>query len=124
MRVLGMIAAAEGAAGAVALLAPALVVRALFGAEISSAGAVMTRITGSALIGLAVSCWPQSSLASRAAWRGMLLYSVLAAVCLALAAGKEGLTGPLLWPGVATHVLFVVLLARPTFGVRKIGPAH
>ena len=119
-----MIAAAEGAAGVVAGIAPALVVRALFGVEATGVGLVMTRVTGCALIGLAIACWPEGGIAAKAALRGMLLYSGLAAVCLAVAAKKEGLTGPLLWPGVATHVLFVVLLARSTFGAGRDGPAR
>lgn len=123
MGVLRLIAVAEGAAGVVAAIVPALVARALFGVEISGAGLVMTRITGCALIGLAVACWPTGGVASKAALRGMLLYSALAAICLAVS-GRVGLTGPLLWPGVATHVAFVLVLARPVVSARGTAPVQ
>ncbi len=50
----------EAATGVIVLAYPPIVARVLFAAEISGAGVMMSRIAGSALIGLGVACWPGS----------------------------------------------------------------
>jgi hypothetical protein len=52
--VLALSAAAEAGTGLLLLAWPSLVVHLLFGAEISGAGVIMSRIAGIALIGLGV----------------------------------------------------------------------
>jgi len=59
--ILALSAAAEAGTGLLLLAWPPIVVRLLFGAEISGAGFIMSRIAGIALIGLGVSCWPGNS---------------------------------------------------------------
>ena len=59
--VLALAAAAEAATGLVLFAYPPIVVRLLFGAEISGAGELVSRVLGIALIGLGVACWPSRS---------------------------------------------------------------
>ena len=60
-KVLALAATAEAGTGVLLLAWPPIVVRLLFGAEISGVGVIMSRIAGIALIGLGVSCWPGNS---------------------------------------------------------------
>ena len=64
---------AETVTGLVLLVYPPIVVRLLFGAEITGAGIAVSRIAGISLITLGLACWP-GNLASRALF-GMLIYS-------------------------------------------------
>ncbi len=52
---------AEAGTGVLLLAWPPIVVRLLFGAEISGAGVIMSRFAGIALIGFGVACWPGNS---------------------------------------------------------------
>jgi len=72
-------AVGEGATGVVLMLAPAMVVRLLLGAELAGVGVALGRLTGFALLALAVACWPDTRPASRhaAALRALLTYSLL-----------------------------------------------
>ena len=79
-KVLALAAAGEAGMGLLLLAWPPLVVRLLFGAEISGAGVIMSRIAGIALIGLGVSCWPGDS--ALQPLNGMLTYSTLALLYL------------------------------------------
>ena|SRR5271167_3802077 len=88
--VLALSAAAEAGTGLLLLAWPSIVVRLLFGAEISGAGFIMSRIAAIALIGLGVSCWPSDS--AFQALNGMLTYSTLAMLYLA-AIGIGGYAG-------------------------------
>ena len=51
-------AVAEAATGMALLIVPSLVGRLLFGGELSGVAVPVARVTGIALIGLAVACWP------------------------------------------------------------------
>jgi hypothetical protein len=51
-------AVAEAATGMALLIVPSLVGRLLFGGELTGVGVPVARVTGIALIGLAVACWP------------------------------------------------------------------
>lgn len=74
-KLLALTAVGEAFLGMVLLVSPPVVVRLLFGAEISGAGMVMGRITGISLIALGVACWPGNGTA-RTVW-GMVTYSAL-----------------------------------------------
>lgn len=89
-------------------------VRLLFGAEITNAGIVMSRIAGISLIALGVGCWPVLSSKSGAdtGLRGMLTYSLLATLYLALLGTAGKWVGILLWPMIAVHAVLTILLAR------------
>ena len=111
-RLLSLAAIVEAVTGLVSLISPLLLTRLLFGAEVSGAGVAGGRIGGIALLGLAVACWPgeASACARSAAFRGMLTYSLLAALFLAYLGIRGSSPGLLLWPGAAFHGVFSVLL--------------
>jgi|SRR5271166_2006978 len=104
-KLLNAAALAEGAMGVALLVVPVLVVRLLLGAEPTGIGITVARVTGIALIGLAVACWPGTPMT------GMLTYSALTTLYFAYL-GISGVVGILLWPAVAAHAGLSVLLAR------------
>ena len=103
---LAIAAAGEAATGLILLVYPPVVVRLLFGAEIAGAGMVMSRIAGISLIALGLACWPGPPRI------GMLTYSAAVTLYLAYVGFAGGLTGILLWPAVAVHVILTALLTR------------
>ena len=111
--VLALSAAAEAGTGLLLLACPSIVVRLLFGAELSGAGSIMSRIAGIALIGLGVSCWPGSAVFQPL--NGMLTYSTMALLYLIFVGLRRESVGFLLWPAVAAHALLVALLFRACF---------
>jgi len=111
--VLGLSAAAEAGMGLLLLAWPPIVVRLLFGSEISGAGIIMSRIAGIALIGLGVCCWPGNS--AHRSLQGMLTYSALAMLYLSYIGIRGEAVGVLLWPAVAAHVVLVALLVVARF---------
>jgi uncharacterized membrane protein YdjX (TVP38/TMEM64 family) len=113
-RLLAVAAAGEAATGLALMMSPSIVIRLLMGAELSDAGSALGRITGFALLSLGVACWPSSPPANRPslALPAMLIYTFLATIYL-LGLGPGGaLVGSLLWPAVAIHAVFTLLLAR------------
>jgi|SRR5271157_534924 len=108
--VLALAAAAEAGTGVILLIYPPIVVRLLFGEEISGIGVVMSRVAGIALIGLGVSCWPGNS--TFQPLNGMLVYSTLAMLYLMYIGVRGEFAGVLLWPAVVVHAILVVLLFR------------
>ena len=119
-KVLALAAVSEGATGVVLLLYPPIVVSLLFAAEITGAGILMSRLAGIALIGLGVACWPVNSACQPL--YGMLTYSTLAMLYLAVISVRGEGVGPLLWPAVVVHAILIVLLAGAWLKQRK-GPA-
>lgn len=112
--VLRFAAVAEAATGLALIVLPSLVVRLLFGVELTSVSLSIARITGMALLGLGIACWP-----SWTALCGMLTYSALVTLYLAyLGIGGESV-GLLLWPAVVLHALLTLLLARLRFRPQK-----
>jgi hypothetical protein len=115
-------AASEAATGLFSLVYPSIVVRVLFGVEISGAGIVMSRIAGISLIALGLACWAKDDISNsgNGALRGMLTYSLLAALYLVyLGIGREWI-GKLRWPAVAVHAVVTILFARPWCNERKV----
>jgi len=106
-RLLAVAAVAEGVTGLILLIYPPIVVKLLFGAEITGAGVVMSRIAGIGLIGLGVACWPCEK--ASCALCGMLTYSSLAMLYLVYLGLASGLTGILLWPAVVLHAVLTLL---------------
>jgi hypothetical protein len=80
----------------------------LFGTEVSGVVEVVSRVTGLALIGLGVACWPGDT--TRQPLQGMLTYGVLATLYLATVGIRGETVGLLLWPAVALHSILVILL--------------
>ncbi|MGO9533968.1 MAG: hypothetical protein ACLP2X_19045 [Syntrophobacteraceae bacterium] len=105
-KVLALAATGEAALGLVLLVYPPIVVRLLFGADISGAGIVMSRVAGIALIALGLACWPGPPLV------GMFTYSAVVTLYLAYVGFSGGLTGILLWPAVVLHMILTALLTR------------
>jgi len=97
-------AVAEAATGFALLLVPSLVGRLLLGEEITGIAVAVARVTGLALIGLGLACWPGPPRL------GMLVYGAAVAVYLAYVGVVRGLAGILLWPAVILHVVLVALL--------------
>jgi hypothetical protein len=119
--VLKLAGAGEAVTGLVLLVYPPIVVRLLFGAEISGAGMVVSRMAGISLIALGLAClprsergWPgrDSGSSPGRALCGMLTYSSLATLYLAYLGVGGDWVGSLLWPAVAIHILLTFLLAR------------
>ena len=109
-------AVGEGIAGLALLVDPAIVIRLLFGAEITGAGTIMSRIAGIALIALGLACWPSSAARADApALRALLTYDVLVALYLAYQYVVGTFVGVLLLPALAAHVVLALLLARAWF---------
>jgi hypothetical protein len=81
----------------------------LLGPEITSMSVLISRLTGIALIALAVACWPDRNLSR--AFFGMLTYNALATLFLVYA-GLIGASGILLWPAVALHAGLSILLVQ------------
>jgi hypothetical protein len=115
-KVLALAAAAEAGTGLLLLAWPSLVIRLLFGADISGIGVVMSRIAGIALIGLGVACWPGNSAVQQL--YGMLAYSTLAMLYLIIV-GHGGQAGILLWPAVIVHAGLAILLVWAHSAQRK-----
>src|SRR5206468_6428636 len=82
-KLLILAAAVEGLTGLILLAYPPIAIRLLFGPEITGASVLISRLTGIALIALAVACWPDRNLFR--AFFGMLTYNVLATLFLVYA---------------------------------------
>jgi len=109
-KVLIFAALGEGVTGLALLIVPSLVGRLLLGEELTGVAIPVARVAGIALMALGVACWPGPPLV------GMLTYSVLVTLYLAYLGFAGGLTGILLWPAVALHVVLSILLGR-TWGL-------
>ena len=112
-KILAFAAVAEVGTGLVLMIAPAIVVTLLLGAEVSGTGTVLGRCFGIALLALGLACWPSRQRPERGspAFRAMLTYNVLIALYLAYLGTVRHLAGVLLWPGVALHAVVALLLA-------------
>jgi hypothetical protein len=114
---LGLAAAAEAGTGLLLLAWPPIVVRLLFGAEISDVGIVVSRFGGVCLVGLGVACWPGNS--ALQPLNGMLTYSTLAMLYLIYIGVRGEVVGLLLWPAVVLHAILVVALFGARFKEEK-----
>jgi len=99
-------AIAEVVTGMALLIVPSLVGQLLLGEEFIGIAIPVARVAGIALIALGIACWPGPPLV------GMLTYSVAVTLYLAYLGFAGGLTGVLLWPVVAVHLVLSTLLAR------------
>jgi len=106
MRVVLVLAAlAEGATGVALLIVPSLVGSLLLGDELTGIAATIARVTGIALIALAVACWPGPPLIA------MLMYSGAVTLYLGYVGFATSWTGLLLWPAVVLHLIMTALLS-------------
>ena len=96
------------------IIRPSLFVWLIFGSELSAAGDALGRLAGFALLALALACWPGPGIAAQsiAAFRALLLFSVLTTVYLLYLGIGSGPVGPLLWPASALHAGVAIFLGR------------
>jgi|SRR5215467_1666537 len=109
-KVLGFAAVAEAATGLALVVIPSLVVRLLFGVELTDVSLSIARVTGMALLGLGIACWPGCTPLC-----GMLIYSALATLYLGYIAIRGERVGILLWPAVVLHAVLTLLFVRAWF---------
>ena len=105
------------ATGLILLLSPVLFGRLILGDELSEPGQAIGRLGGIALLGLALTSWPAPS--ARSVTRAMLTYNLLATIYLFYLGVVGKSVGVLLWPAVALHLLFSVLLAAEGVAARR-----
>jgi hypothetical protein len=105
----------EAATGLALLAIPELVGRVLLNTALSDSGMVVARLAGIALLSLGLGCWPRHRQASRSAVRGLFTYNLLAAAYLGFLRGTGVYVSELLWPVVALHGLFALILAYPAY---------
>jgi hypothetical protein len=111
--VLVFTAITETATGVALLLVPSLVGQLLFAIELTGVAVTVARVTGIALIALAVACWPGPPLL------GMLTYSAAVTVYLAYVGVSGDSSGALLWPAVILHSILTALLIRAATSEEK-----
>jgi len=114
-RLLIVSAAMEFGAGVALLVAPAMVIRLLFGAAVDVVPAAgIVRLTGAALLALGAACfWARNddgSVAAGALVGGLLIYNV--AVVMLVFMGALGSIGALQWAAVILHGLMGAWCAR------------
>ena len=99
-------AVGEAATGLALLIVPSLVGQLLLGEELTGVAIPVARVAGISLISLGIACWPATALV------GMLTYCAVVTLYLAYLGFAGVLTGVLLWPAVALHVVLTILLGR------------
>ena len=99
-------AVAEAVTGLALVIVPSLVGQLLLGVELTGIAIPVARVAGIALIGLGLACWPGPPMV------GMSVYSGLVTLYLAYLGFVGGLSGVMLWPAVALHLVLTVLLTR------------
>jgi hypothetical protein len=112
-KTLAFAAVLEVGAGLLLLIDPAILVTPLLGLDISGSGVLLERWLGIALVALGLACWPgrwQGAIGGSPAFRAMLFYNVLIALCLAYLSAVRHLGGWLLWPAVALHACVALVL--------------
>jgi hypothetical protein len=111
-KILAFAAVVEVGTGVALIVAPAIVVALLLGANEAGPGLLLGRFLGIALLALGMACWPggQRAASSLQAFQAMLIYNLLVALFLAYVGTAEHLGGPLLWPGVVLHAAVALLL--------------
>jgi hypothetical protein len=114
---------AELATGAIALVGPAVIVRLLFGVEMSGIAIVMSRIAGGSLIALSMAFWPGDFFTNQSLKEvlAMGIYSLISSFYLGYLAFAGEFVGILLWQAVIVHAILTVLLCIGIFKEFKIG---
>lgn len=105
-RILVLAAIAEAVTGLAMIVFPSVVGQLLLGEALSGVALPVARVTGIALVALAIACWPGPPLL------GMLTYGAAVTLYLAFLGITGGSTGLLLWPAVVLHLALTFLLVR------------
>ncbi len=105
-RVLTLAAVAETMTGIALLMVPSLVALLLLGEGLTGVAVEVARVTGVALIGLGLACWPGPPLL------GILTYSAGITLYLAYVGIVDSFAGVLLWPVVGLHLIMTAFLIQ------------
>ncbi len=111
-----MSAVIEAATGIALIAVPELVARVLLGSGLSDSGVAVGRLTGCALLSLALACWPTADTTTPSAVRALFAYNLLAALYLGYLRVSGEFVAFLLWPACALHAGLALLFARPAYG--------
>jgi len=113
-RFFAVTAGMEVGAGLALIVAPALVIRLLFGPSEIQTGVAIGRLAGAALVSLGAACWwarhDSGSAASRALVSGLMIYN--SAIVALVFSGSFGSFGPPLWAVVVVHVAMAIWCLR------------
>lgn len=109
-RITALSAIAELATGLALLIAPGPVITALLTPASSDTSLAIGRITGLALMSLALVRWPGRASDGGAAVRVLLPYNLMVAAYLAYLGTAGGFGGMLLWPAAGAHALLAGLM--------------
>jgi hypothetical protein len=111
-QVLGLAAVLEAATGLVLMIHPGLVAQGLFGDGVAGTGMALSRVAGFALLALGVACWPsrEAGSGSTRSIGALLTYSLPVTLYLVYLGVIGHLAGWLLWPAVAVHAVWMLLL--------------
>ena len=115
-------AGTEVVTGLVLIVAPSVFARLLFGENLSGPGRWLGTLGGMGLLALASACWPvrNGQPTTAPAFRGMLFFSLLAALYLIYRGVVGAAIGPLLWPAAVFHAILALLLARAWLRLRSV----
>lgn len=109
------------ATGIILLVRPSWFAWLVFGAEFSEAGLALGRLTAIAMFGLSLATWTTSTARqSVSSVRALLIYNALATIYLLYIGIGGQLTGILLWPAIALHAIFSILLGRAWLAIRDL----
>ena len=108
-------AAIEAATGLALIAVPDRVATILLGVGLPGSGIAVARLTGIALLCLAIACWPRGESASDPAIQALFTYNLFAAIYIAYLRLGEGFVSYVLWPTCAIHALLGLLLVRPAY---------
>jgi len=95
--------------GATLFAALSLLSELLFGSPMTAPGPTVGRVSGLAILGLAMGCWPRGI--TTHALSGLWLLSALVAAYMIWLGVNGGPVGVLFWPAVVAHLTLAVLLA-------------
>ncbi len=109
-RVLALSCGLEALTGLGMLVAPAVVVKLIFGTGVEGSATIIGKIAGLALLSLAIACWP-SGATGRGACFALLFYNLLVGLLLAVTAATATTAGLLLWLVVVSHLTLAALIA-------------
>jgi hypothetical protein len=124
-------ALAEGLTGLALIMVPSLVTTALLGVPPSDAtGFAVCRLTGTALVTIAMACWLSKNdrLCSVVMVKSLIAYNTGAALLLVYSALVDKIAGFGLWPVFLLHmglaVWCVVIIQRNVVAMRDTDSAH
>ena len=105
-------AAIEAVTGVALIIDPQAVADLLLGKDLGTAGIAVARVAGIALLSLGLGCWMSRKVANQsAALTAIFTYNLLVTMYLMFLALVGELVGILLWPAIAIHAAFTLLLA-------------